>query len=123
MAQLINGRNMKNIIQELKSKSHPHVLGALDIFRYIGPGLLVTVGFIDPGNWATNFAAGSSYGYALLWVVTLSTWMLVALQHNVAHLGIVTGLCLSEATVKYTSRWVGRPIIVSAVLASISIVG
>ena len=50
---------MKNIIQELKSKSHPHVLGALDIFRYIGPGLLVTVGFIDPGNWATNFAAGS----------------------------------------------------------------
>ncbi len=111
---------MKNIIQELKSKSHPHVLGALDIFRYIGPGLLVTVGFIDPGNWATNFAAGSSYGYALLWVVTLSTWMLVALQHNVAHLGIVTGLCLSEATVKYTSRWVGRPIIVSAVLASIS---
>ena len=120
MAQLINGRNMKNIIQELKSKSHPHVLGALDIFRYIGPGLLVTVGFIDPGNWATNFAAGSSYGYALLWVVTLSTWMLVALQHNVAHLGIVTGLCLSEATVKYTSRWVGRPIIVSAVLASIS---
>ena len=62
MAQLINGRNMKNIIQELKSKSHPHVLGALDIFRYIGPGLLVTVGFIDPGNWATNFAAGSSYG-------------------------------------------------------------
>lgn len=111
---------MKNIIQELKSKSHPHVLGALDIFRYIGPGLLVTVGFIDPGNWATNFAAGSSYGYALLWVVTLSTWMLVALQHNVAHLGIVTGLCLSEATVKYTSRWVGRPIIISAVLASIS---
>lgn len=120
MSNYINGRNMKNIIQELKSKSHPHVLGALDIFRYIGPGLLVTVGFIDPGNWATNFAAGSSYGYALLWVVTLSTWMLVALQHNVAHLGIVTGLCLSEATVKYTSRWVGRPVIISAVLASIS---
>lgn len=109
MAQLINGRNMKNIIQELKSKSHPHVLGALDIFRYIGPGLLVTVGFIDPGNWATNFAAGSSYGYALLWVVTLSTWMLVALQHNVAHLGIVTGLCLSEATVNtHHGGWVVR---------------
>ena len=93
---------------------------ALDIFKFIGPGLLVTVGFIDPGNWASNFAAGSEYGYALLWVVTLSTIMLIALQHNVAHLGIVTGLCLSEAAVKYAPKWVGRPIIVSAILASIS---
>ncbi len=109
-----------NILKELRNKRHPHVLGALDIFKYIGPGLLVTVGFIDPGNWASNFAAGSEYGYALLWVVTLSTIMLIALQHNVAHLGIVTGLCLSEAAVKYTPRLVGRPIVVSAILASIS---
>lgn len=109
-----------NILKELKSHTHPHVLGALDIFKYIGPGLLVTVGFIDPGNWASNFAAGSEYGYALLWVVTLSTIMLIALQHNVAHLGIVTGLCLSEAAVKYAPRWVGRPIVVSAILASVS---
>ncbi len=71
-------------------------------FKYIGPGLLVTVGFIDPGNWASNFAAGSEFGYSLLWVVTLSTIMLIVLQHNVAHLGIVTGLCLSEAATKYT---------------------
>ena len=40
--------------------------GGLDIFRYIGPGLLVTVGFIDPGNWASNFAAGSTFGYSLV---------------------------------------------------------
>ena len=109
-----------NILQELRRKDHPRILGGLDILKYIGPGLLVTVGFIDPGNWASNFAAGSEFGYALLWVVTLSTIMLIALQHNVAHLGIVTGLCLSEAAEKYTSRWVGRPIIISAVLASIS---
>ncbi len=111
---------MWNIIKELKRTDHPHVLGALDIFKYIGPGLLVTVGFIDPGNWVTNFAAGSEYGYALLWVVTLSTVMLIALQHNVAHLGIVTGLCLSEAAVKYAPRWAGKPIVVTAFLASIS---
>lgn len=109
-----------NILQELRRKDHPRILGGLDILKYIGPGLLVTVGFIDPGNWASNFAAGSEFGYALLWVVTLSTIMLIALQHNVAHLGIVTGLCLSEAAEKYTPRWVGRPIIISAVLASIS---
>lgn len=40
--------------------------GGLDIARHIGPGLLVTVGFIDPGNWASNMAAGSQFGYALL---------------------------------------------------------
>lgn len=111
---------MKSLIKELKRKDHKHILGGLDILRYIGPGLLVTVGFIDPGNWASNFAAGSEFGYTLLWVVTLSTVMLIALQHNVAHLGIVTGLCLSEAATKYTPSWVSRPIIGSAVLASIS---
>ena len=56
--------------------------GGLDIARNIGPGLLVTVGFIDPGNWASNMAAGSQFGYALLWIVTLSTIMLIVLQHN-----------------------------------------
>ena len=111
---------MKNIWQELKNKHHKRYLGGLDFFKYIGPGLLVTVGFIDPGNWASNFAAGSEFGYALLWVVTLSTVMLIILQHNVAHLGIVTGLCLSEAATQYTPKWVSRPILGTAVLASVS---
>lgn len=111
---------MKNIIKDLRRKDHKRYLGGLDIFRYIGPGLLVTVGFIDPGNWASNFAAGSEFGYSLLWVVTLSTIMLILLQHNVAHLGIVTGLCLSEAATAYTPKWVARPILGSAVIASVS---
>lgn len=111
---------MRNILNELKRTDHKRVLGGLDFFKYIGPGLLVTVGFIDPGNWASNFAAGSEFGYALLWVVTLSTVMLIILQHNVAHLGIVTGLCLSEAATRYCPKWISRPILGSAVLASIS---
>ena len=111
---------MKNILNELKRTDHKRVLGGLDFFKYIGPGVLVTVGFIDPGNWASNFAAGSEFGYALLWVVTLSTVMLIILQHNVAHLGIVTGLCLSEAATQYCPKWISRPILGSAVLASIS---
>src|SRR5574344_2212042 len=111
---------MINIIKQRARKDHLHIVRRLDILTYIDPGLLVTVGFIDPGNWASNFAAGSSFGYVLLWVVTLSTIMLIALQHNVAHLGIVTGLCLSEATAKYTPKWIGRPIIISAIMASIS---
>lgn len=111
---------MWNFIKELRRKDHQRYLGGLDFFKYIGPGLLVTVGFIDPGNWASNFAAGADFGYSLLWVITLSTIILIVLQHNVAHLGIVTGLCLSEAATKYTPKWVSRPILGTAVLASIS---
>ena len=53
---------MKNIFQDLKRKDHKRYLGGLDVFKYIGPGLLVTVGFIEPGHWASNFAAGSEFG-------------------------------------------------------------
>lgn len=88
--------------------------------KYIGPGFLVTVGFIDPGNWASNVAAGSEYGYHLLWMVTLSTLMLIALQHNAAHLGIATGLCLSEASTRHLGRWISRGFLFTAILASIS---
>ena len=88
--------------------------------KYVGPGLLVTVGFIDPGNWASNIAAGSGYGYQLLWMVTLSTIMLILLQHNAAHLGIVTGLCLSEAASTYINRILKNIILFTAVLASIA---
>ena len=107
------------LFDKLKMNHHPRS-GALDLLKYIGPGLLVTVGFIDPGNWATNLAAGSEFGYALLWVVTFSSIMLIIIQHNVAHLGIVTGLCLSEATHKYMPRTLSRPILASAMLASVS---
>ena len=99
---------------------HKPRMGGLEIFKYIGPGLLVTVGFIDPGNWASNLAAGAQYGYTLLWMVTLSTVMLIVLQHNVAHLGIATGLCLSEAASAYLKPAWSRPLLGSAVLASIS---
>ncbi len=93
---------------------------ALEILKYIGPGLIVTVGFIDPGNWASNVAAGSQYGYQLLWMVTLSTLMLIVLQHNAAHLGIASGLCLSEAATQHLPKYVSRTVLGSAVLAAIS---
>ncbi len=91
-----------------------------NILTYIGPGLLVTVGFIDPGNWAANVAAGSTYGYSLLWMVTLSTLMLIILQHNAAHLGIATGLCLSEAATAHLPGVVALPLLATAVLAAIA---
>lgn len=102
------------------NKPEHHQTSGWTILKSLGPGLLVTVGFIDPGNWASNFAAGSEFGYALLWVVTLSTIMLIVLQHNVAHLGIVTGLCLSEAATRHLPKAVSRPVLISAMAASVS---
>jgi manganese transport protein len=105
---------------KLNLLKHKKLAGAATLFRYIGPGLLVTVGFIEPGNWASNIAAGSEYGYSLLWMVTLSTVMLIVLQHNAAHLGIVTGKCLSEAATENMRPWLKNFILATAVAASIS---
>jgi manganese transport protein len=110
---------MLNTIKDL-FRNHKPNLGAFEILKYVGPGFLVTVGFIDPGNWASNMSAGSQFGYSLLWMVTLSTIMLIFLQHNSAHLGIVTGLCLSESVAKYFSKKTSYFILITAMLASIS---
>ncbi len=91
-----------------------------NVFRYLGPGILVTVGFIDPGNWASNLSAGSEFGYALLWMVSLSTIMLIILQHNSAHLGIITGECLAENTFKHLPSFASNSILLSAYLASVA---
>ena len=109
-----------NFLKDIDRRDYTPRYGGLDILRFIGPGLLVTVGFIDPGNWASNLAAGADYGYALLWMVTLSTIMLIVLQHNVAHLGIATGLCLSEAAALHLKPSYANLILSSAMLASIS---
>ena len=111
---------MFKLFKNIDRKNYRPVFGGLDILKFIGPGLLVTVGFIDPGNWASNLAAGAEFGYALLWMVTLSTIMLILLQHNVAHLGIATGLCLSEAAAIYLKPAYSKILLSSAMLASIS---
>jgi len=102
--------------------AHHHAprFSGLEILKYIGPGLLVTVGFIDPGNWAANVAAGAGFGYKLLWMVTLSTLMLIVLQHNAAHLGIATGLCLSEAAVAHMRPLAARALLGSAMFAAVA---
>jgi manganese transport protein len=99
---------------------HSPRFSAREILKYIGPGLLVTVGFIDPGNWASNVAAGAGFGYKLLWMVSLSTLMLIVLQHNAAHLGIATGLCLSEAAVEHMRPGIARSLLGSAMLAAVA---
>ena len=64
---------------------------------FIGPGFLVAVGYVDPGNWATGLAGGSAFGYRLLWVIMLSNLMAMLLQSLAARLGIATGRDLAQA--------------------------
>jgi len=76
-------------------KATPKIYPLKTLLSFLGPGFLVTVGFIDPGNWATNIEGGSKFGYDLLWVITLSTLMLIVIQHMAAKLGIATGKSLA----------------------------
>src|SRR5204862_7250177 len=66
------------------------------LLAFSGPGYLVAVGYMDPGNWATDLAGGSGFGYSLLWIVLLSGLMAMFLQVLAARLGIVTGLDLAQ---------------------------
>ena len=68
------------------------------LLKFAGPGLLVSVGYMDPGNWATDIAAGSQYGYDLLFVVLLSSLAAMVLQGLSLRLGIVAGKDLARAT-------------------------
>src|SRR5438128_741616 len=74
------------------------------VFAFAGPGYLVAVGYMDPGNWATDLQGGSQYGYTLLSVILLSNLMAIVLQSLCARLGIVTGRDLAQACRDHYSR-------------------
>lgn len=74
------------------------------LLGFVGPGYLVAVGYMDPGNWATDVAGGAGYGYALLWIVGLSSAMAMLLQVLSARLGIVAGADLAQLTRRHASR-------------------
>jgi manganese transport protein len=67
------------------------------LFAFMGPAYLVSVGYMDPGNWATDLEGGARFGYALLWVLLMSNMMAVLLQTLAARLGVVTGHDLAQA--------------------------
>src|ERR1051325_11043102 len=67
------------------------------LLAFSGPGYMVSVGYMDPGNWATDLAGGSKFGYTLLTVILLSNLMAILLQALAARLGIATGKDLAQA--------------------------
>src|SRR5437667_11593795 len=83
----------------------PRTAGRLrKLFAFAGPGFLVAVGYMDPGNWATDLAGGSRFNYSLLFVIMLSNLMAILLQSLCVRLGVVTGRDLAQACRDHFSR-------------------
>src|SRR5579871_2731907 len=84
---------------------------------FAGPALLVSVGYMDPGNWATDLQAGAQFKYALLWIVGLSSLMAIFLQIISARLGIITGKDLAQCCRDFLPAWTRWPNYLSCELA------
>jgi len=80
------------------------------ILSFIGPAYLVSVGYMDPGNWATDIAGGSKFGYQLIWILLMSNLIALLLQSLSARLGIVRGLDLAQASRNGYPKWVNIPL-------------
>ncbi|OFI49118.1 divalent metal cation transporter [Floricoccus tropicus] len=110
-------KNDKSFVKHSNNISLEEINGTVEIpdtgsfwknlLAFSGPGALVAVGYMDPGNWITSIGGGAQYGYVLLSVILLSNFIAMLLQYMAAKLGIVTGMDLAQATRKHTSRWVG----------------
>src|SRR5512134_2556641 len=80
------------------------------MLAFAGPGYLVAVGYMDPGNWATDLAGGARFGYQLAWVLLMSNAMAVLLQTLSARLGVVTGKDLAQACRDYYPAFMAYPL-------------
>src|SRR5260221_10006363 len=95
-----------------------HQAGFWEQWRaFVGPAILVSVGYMDPGNWSTDLEAGATFRYGLLWVVALSSAMAIIMQICAAKLGVVTGKDLAQACREYYPRWSRWPNWISCELA------
>ncbi len=116
---------MNNIQQESLSEVHNSV--NVDqktpwrrFLAFIGPAYLVSVGYMDPGNWATDIAGGSQFGYKLIWVLLMSNLIALLLQTLSGRLGIVRGLDLAQASRQEYPKWANYPLFVLAQIAIIA---
>lgn len=97
-----------------------HRKGWRRIFAFLGPAYLISVGYMDPGNWATDLAGGSQFGYKLLWVLLMSNLIALLLQSLSARLGIVKGLDLAQASRNAYPKWANIPLYILAQIAIIA---
>src|SRR5213595_3581818 len=91
--------------------------GLKRFFAFLGPAYLVSVGYMDPGNWATDIAGGSKFGYTLIWVLLMSNLMALLLQSLSARLGVVRSRDLAQANRELYPRFINLPLYVLAEIA------
>ena len=104
-------------LSEVHSSVATQKKGWRQIFAFLGPAYLVSVGYMDPGNWATDIAGGSAFGYKLIWVLLMSNLIAVLLQSLSARLGIVRGLDLAQASKNAYPKWANIPLYILAEIA------
>jgi manganese transport protein len=89
-------------------------------FLYLGPAFVISVGYMDPGNWGTDIEGGARFGYRLLWVVLMANLMAILMQTLSAKLGIATGKTLPEVSRDYYPRWLSIFLWITAELAAMA---
>lgn len=108
----------KSLSEVHGSVAVPHKRGFWKtLLAFLGPAYLVSVGYMDPGNWATDLAGGSQFGYALIWVLLMSNLMALLLQSLSARLGLVRGLDLAQASRHTYPKFINIPLYILAEVA------
>ena len=104
-------------LSEIHSSVKTNKRGWRRVLTFLGPAYLVSVGYMDPGNWATDIAGGSEFGYKLIWVLLMSNLIAILLQSLSARLGIVGGLDLAQASKQTYPKWANFPLYIIAEVA------
>lgn len=107
-------------LQPILTSSYLHFTGSMAKFaRFVGPGFLIAVAYIDPGNYSTDVSAGAEFKYSLLFVVLMSNLFAILLQSLCIKLGTVTGLNLAENCREHLPRWL---VIILYIFAEVAII-
>ena len=108
---------MARSLTEVHSSVITEKKGWRQVMAFLGPAYLVSVGYMDPGNWATDIAGGSAFGYKLIWVLLMSNLIAILLQSLGARLGLVRGLDLAQASKNTYPGWANIPLYILAEIA------
>lgn len=117
MNSSITKKTDSHSLSEVHSSVITQKKGWRQIMAFIGPAYLVSVGYMDPGNWATDIAGGSAFGYKLIWILLMSNLIAILLQTLSARLGIVRGLDLAQASKNAYPNWANIPLYILAEIA------
>jgi manganese transport protein len=114
---IIEKKIYNNSLSEVHGSIDTKRMGWKRIFSFLGPAYLISVGYMDPGNWATDLQGGSKFGYTLIWVLLMSNLMALLLQGLSARLGIVRGRDLAQANREAYPRIVNFTLYILAEIA------